>query len=201
MDLAYALVLVVLFVATLLELVRQIRRASGGDDIEALRHNERSRGDLPFSTLLFSAWDHTLTNEEAALVLQHSIVSRVRETLQETGGVNLNPRPRTSQQQTRLWLARLLSLVVTFGLMAGGVIIIIYTVINNPTLRALFSLLPSIIIAAVNGLFPVIIALVANIEQWEVRTPLSRRCTGISPHHCSTTTAPHGCFMTPNQAR
>lgn len=124
-----------------------------------------------FSSKVFCSWDYGISNKETAEIKKGSIAQDIMETL----GSNRERNDRTCCSICYIVMLRLVTNIVTLGLMAGSVFLIFYVseyaldgfLEKKDDSNHLIGLLPAITISAVNLIMPSAFRLIASIENYE----------------------------------
>ena len=166
-DIGYDFVLIATFLFTLAAILMRIRQLfqAGGDHIALVRKDHK----LPFSTIVFNAWDFTLTDADAATTLRHGLNQILRETLAEESLKNRERRRYTRCQIFVKWFLRAIALLLSIGVLAGSIVIITVLVFQKDQLSnatPLGQLLLPIIVSITNAIVPSAITFISLLERW-----------------------------------
>lgn len=135
-DVAYAVVAVMAFVVSLIGIMRRIRTQLLGGQVSLVRRDQK----LPFALLLFNAWDHSLTDEDAAKNLRAGLNQRMREMVAEEQHRRKLKRRKPFKEVCRRLTIRIVSFVITFALMGAGVYAITQVVTYRDIIASSFFL-------------------------------------------------------------
>ncbi|XP_021367162.1 transmembrane channel-like protein 5 isoform X2 [Mizuhopecten yessoensis] len=124
LSVAYLFLLLITYFGSLMLIMRSIGEASQPKSASPLQgHNK-------FSLLLFTSWDHSITNEEASSNIVQGIASIIKDNLYEIKA-SAAERNRSVKEKRGIYCRRVLAWFITILLVGGGCTLIVFLVIYN----------------------------------------------------------------------
>ncbi|XP_060086207.1 transmembrane channel-like protein 7 [Ylistrum balloti] len=124
LSVAYLFLLLFTYFGSLLLVMRSIGEASMPTSASS------SQSQNKFSLLLFTSWDHSITNEEASSNMVQGIASIIKDNLYEVKASDAE-RNRSVKERRGIYCRRVLAWFCTILLVGGGCTLIVFLVIFN----------------------------------------------------------------------
>ncbi|XP_069111099.1 transmembrane channel-like protein 7 isoform X2 [Argopecten irradians] len=124
LSVAYLFLLLITYFGSLLLIMRSIGEASLPKSASPLQSQNK------FSLLVFTSWDHSITNKEASRNMVHGIASIIKDNMYEVKASDAE-RNRSVKERRGIYCRRILAWFFTFLLVGGGCTLIVFLVIYN----------------------------------------------------------------------